>query len=545
MTNSSRISEIINMLYKNNKKKALIRDLLLEDPGRFRHFSRKFQGILFDFSRCAVTEKDLSALLELAEVAGVSEARAALFAGEPINNSENRAVLHPLWRSLEFDTLLESEEAKECRQAHERMLAVARALHDGFLPFGPRDDSTRIRHIVHVGIGGSLLGPRLLSEAFPGGARTPAVHFISSVDAWERERLLASISPTETAIVLVSKSFTTSEVLAHARRLVQWQAAALDPDAATKRLFAVTSAAEKAAAFGVPSDHIMQMGEWTGGRFSLWSPVGLTAAVTMGPDAFERLCAGGEAMDRHFREAPPAENLPIIHGLLSCWQRNVQSRSCRGIIPYDGRLRGLPGWLQQVQMESNGKCVTQSGEPVTLATSPVVLGDCGTDAQHALFQAFHQGTEVVPLDFIGVIRPDHDDYAAQTELLSHLLAQASALAVGRDAEQTARMMEAEGKSPEQITALLPHRVMPGNRPSNVFMLDALTPENLGMLLVLYEHSVFVESVIWKINAFDQWGVELGKVMAGSIGPALSGTPGAGHGIPGLDGLVEYVKDRLN
>ena len=250
-------------------------------------------------------------------------------------------------------------------------------------------------------------------------------------------------------------------------------------------------------------------------------------------------------MDRHFREAPLEQNLPVIHALLSCWHRNVCGYPCRGIIPYDSRLRGLPGWLQQLQMESNGKSVSRGGKRVDLDTSPVVLGDCGTDAQHALFQAFHQGTEIVPLDFVGVIQPGHDDVASQAELLSHLLAQASALAIGRDSEQTAAQMAAEGKSNQQIQELLPHRVMPGNRPSNVLLLDALTPENLGMLLAMYEHSVFVESVIWDINAFDQWGVELGKVMAGSIEPALSGKKSAAaHGIAGLDGLVSHIRDIL-
>lgn len=249
-------------------------------------------------------------------------------------------------------------------------------------------------------------------------------------------------------------------------------------------------------------------------------------------------------MDRHFREAPPAGNLPIIHGLLSCWHRNVCGFPCRGIVPYDSRLAGLPGWLQQVQMESNGKSVNRAGSAVNMETSPIVFGDCGTDAQHALFQAFHQGTEVVPLDFVGVIRADHDDKQAQTELLAHLLAQASALAIGRDARETTLQMAAEGKAGEQISPLLPHRIMPGNRPSSIFLLDALTPDSLGQLLVVYEHSVFVESVVWDINAFDQWGVELGKVMAGSIEPALSGQGPANHGIPGLDGMLDYVRQRL-
>jgi glucose-6-phosphate isomerase len=313
---------------------------------------------------------------------------------------------------------------------------------------------------------------------------------------------------------------------------------------ANKRLMAVTSAPARAVAFGVPEQQTLAMGEWTGGRYSIWSPVGLTVAIAAGPVAFADFCAGGAAMDEHFRTAAPGENLPLIHGLLSVWHRNICGYSGRGLIPYDSRLRGLPGWLQQLQMESNGKSVTWSGEPVSQQTSPLVFGDCGTDAQHALFQAFHQGTEVVPLDFVGVIRPDHDDAEAQTELLAHLLAQATALAFGRNAAETHAMMQAEGKTPEQIAALLPHRIMSGERPSSILMLDQLTPGNLGMLLTLYEHSVFVESVIWQINAFDQWGVELGKVLAGQIQAAMAAEdePRTAE-LASLLGLLQHIRNQ--
>jgi glucose-6-phosphate isomerase len=249
-------------------------------------------------------------------------------------------------------------------------------------------------------------------------------------------------------------------------------------------------------------------------------------------------------MDRHFREAPLPDNLPVILAMLSIWHRNICGYDVHGLIPYDSRLKGLPGWLQQVEMESNGKSVNTSGQPVSLDTAPVVMGDCGTDAQHALFQAFHQGTTVVPLDFIGVVNPDHEDLEAQQQLLSHMLAQATALAVGRDRDQTMKMLHGQGVAIEELEALLPHRIMPGNRPSNVILLDQLNPATLGRLLVLYEHKVFVESVIWQINAFDQWGVELGKSLANAIQPALSGDDAAiPEEIPGLEGLVNHIRKR--
>ena len=250
-------------------------------------------------------------------------------------------------------------------------------------------------------------------------------------------------------------------------------------------------------------------------------------------------------MDRHFREAPLRDNLPVILALLSVWHRNVCSYDVHGLIPYDGRLKGLPSWLQQVEMESNGKSIDTEGQPVSMDTSPVVMGDTGTDAQHALFQAFHQGTTVVPLDFIGVVNPDHDDLDAQQALLSHMLAQATALAVGRDEEQAAAMMREQGVPEEQLDALLQHRVMPGNRPSNVILLDKLSPAILGRLLALYEHKVFVESLIWQINAFDQWGVELGKSLANAIQPALADDDTAlPADIPGLDGLVRHIRKQM-
>ncbi len=544
MKNSRMTHELLEMLQKSNKNAPSLSQRLTDDPQRFERFSRHNGGLLLDFSRSRIDEAALDGLLKLAETAGVTAAREQMFAGGILNNTEQRPVLHHAWRSRQFGTVLDTAEAARCTAALQRMNALAADLHRGILPADPASGPGRIKHIVHVGIGGSLLGPRLLCEAYPADAPTPEVHFISSVDALERERLLARIAPQETVIVLVSKSFTTSEVLAHARRLRSWQSDALSEPEQTQRLFAVTAAADKAIAFGVPQEQVMDMGEWTGGRFSLWSPVGLTAAIRMGPGAFDRLCAGGAAMDTHFRDTPLRDNLPVLHGLLSVWHRNVCGYACRGVIPYDARLKSFPGWLQQLQMESNGKSVDRQGQPVALATSPVVLGECGTDAQHALFQAFHQGTEIVPLDFIGVVRADHDDVNAQTELLSHLLAQASALALGRDENEVRDRMLAQGQPSGQIDTLAVHRVMPGNRPSNIVLLDALTPEALGALLVLYEHSILVESVIWNINAFDQWGVELGKEMATSIAPELADASGQTHsGISGLDGLIHYIRER--
>jgi glucose-6-phosphate isomerase len=542
-TNAERAIELFDLLHKCNKHGKSLSERLYTDADRFTRLSRSFDGLLLDFSRTAIGEEEFSALIQLADACGVEEQRSRLYGGEKINFTEDRAVLHPVWREQNFSDLLPAREAAGLTAAVQDMRRIAAALHAGRLP-GDHSD-TRIRHLVHIGIGGSLLGPRLLCEAFPPTGDCPEIHFLSSVDALDRERLLARLDPKETAVMLVSKSFTTSEVLLHAGRIRQWQLKSMDQQEADRRMFAVTASTDKAEAFGVPSSHILQMGTWTGGRFSVWSPVGVTAAVSMGPDGFDAFLQGGASMDRHFRNAPLAENLPVILAMLAVWHRNICDYGVRGLVPYDSRLHGLPGWLQQVEMESNGKSVDITGQPVSMETTPVVMGDCGTDAQHALFQAFHQGTGIVPLDFIGVVNPDHSDVEAQQQLLSHMLAQATALAVGRDREQVREHMRQQGMPEAEMEALLPHRVMPGNRPSIVILMERLTPENLGKLMVLYEHMVFVESVVWKINAFDQWGVELGKILAAAIQPAIAGE-GAGlpDDIPGLDGLVDYIRSKI-
>ena len=542
-TQAERAAELLALLQKCNNHGASLSERLYTDADRFSVLSRSIDGLLVDFSRTRIGDEEFSALIDLASASGVEEERSRLYSGEKINFTEDRAVLHPLWREQNFSDLLPAGEAAMLTAAVQRMREIATALHVGRLPEDRSE--TRIRHLVHIGIGGSLLGPRLLCEAFPPTGECPRIHFLSSVDALDRERLLARIDAKETAIMLVSKSFTTSEVLLHANRIRQWQLESLEQAEADRRLFAVTASVDKAEAFGVPSEHILQMGNWTGGRFSVWSPVGVTAAVAMGPDGFDEFLRGGASMDRHFREAPLADNLPVILGMLAVWHRNVCGYAVHGLVPYDSRLQGLPGWLQQVEMESNGKSVDISGQPVSMETTPVVMGDCGTDAQHALFQAFHQGTGIVPLDFIGVVNPDHSDFEAQQQLLSHMLAQSTALAVGRDQEQVRESMSRQGVPEAEIEALLPHRVMPGNRPSIVILLDRLTPENLGKLMALYEHMVFVESVIWKINAFDQWGVELGKILASAIQPAIAGeSAGLPDDIPGLDGLVSHIRSQL-
>jgi glucose-6-phosphate isomerase len=403
------------------------------------------------------------------------------------------------------------------------MLEFASAFAAGHMPGRP---DQKVRHIIHIGIGGSVLGPRLLIEAV-GKSDSPQVHFLSSVDAHLRKDLLASLDPAETAVIIATKSFTTGETLLHARRVLHWMETAIGRQAALQRLFAISGNQHAVETFGVSRTNTLYLPDWVGGRYSIWSAVSLAAAAVMGEGGFVEFLRGAADMDRHFQTAALAENLPVLMALTGIWHRNICDFPAQAVIPYDYRLRSLPAYLQQLVMESNGKSTDSVGRHIDYDTSPVLFGEPGTDAQHSLFQMFHQGTDIVPLSFIGVIRPDHEDREAHACLLANMLAQATALATGTGNEEV----------PDK------HRQMPGERPSEIILLDVLNPFNLGQLLALYEHKVFVESVIWDINPFDQFGVELGKVVAKSIQPALESES---EGIPanyGLDAMLDYIRSK--
>jgi len=529
--------EVLRLLQKYNRKIAAVPlSQLLARPGRFEAFSRAADGVLLDFSRVHLDDEGLGLLVGLAERSGLQEAIVRLFRAREVNVTEGRPAMHMALRTRELGKYLPAQEVAAMEEAMGRMLSMADALHRGELP----DAGGRVRHLLHVGIGGSLLGTQLLCEALGAGrGQGPEVHFLGSVDAHFRESLLPRLDPAETAVVLVSKSFSTPDTLMHGERIRQWLWDGLGGQAAAGRLFAVTAARARAAGFGVPAEQVLHLPEWVGGRYSLWSPVSLSAAAQAGPDAFRELLSGAETMDRHFLAAEPRDNLPVLMGLLGVWHRNVCGYPCWGVIPYDQRLRLLPAHLQQLVMESTGKSVSLEGERLEHATAPVVFGECGTDAQHSLFQAMHQGTDRVPLNLVGVIRPHHGDRAAHAELLANMLAQATALATGRGSEQTRSELEAGGI--EVSDAMLAHRSFEGDRPTEILLLDDLSPANLGKLLALYEQKVYVESVIWRVNAFDQWGVELGKSLAPGIRGALES--GAESGQPGLEGLLGYIRAR--
>lgn len=470
-------------------KGARIPDLLAAEPGRVQELALRVGPLYVNFARQKYDAEALRALLALAGQHDVGGAIQRLFRGEQVNPTEGRAALHTALRGNCVDVPVAAEAHAVAAQVRQRMGELVRALED-----------SEVTDVVSVGIGGSDLGPRLVADALrPVDGSRLRVHFVSNVDGAAMQRTLAALDPARTAGVLISKTFGTQETLLNGRILHDWLGG-------SERLYAVSANPERAAeALSIPAAHVLPMWDWVGGRYSLWSAVGFPIALAIGFDGFEQLLQGAAEMDAHALEAPLARNLPVLHGLTDIWNRNLLGHATHAVMTYDQRLALLPAYLQQLVMESLGKRVQRDGQPVTVDTVPVWWGGAGTDVQHSFFQALHQGTSVVPSDFIGCVRHDDPHEINHQALLANLLAQTEALANGQSSDD-------------------PHRDYPGGRPSTLILLDALTPHALGALIAMYEHAVYVQSVIWNINAFDQFGVELGKQLASGLLPALQGEP---------------------
>jgi glucose-6-phosphate isomerase len=501
-----------------------LRDFFAADPGRGERLVAEGAGLYLDFSKNRVSDETLALLGELARQRGVEERREAMFAGEHINVSEDRAVLHvalrmPRERSLVVDGV---DVVKQVHETLDRMAAFCERVRSGEW----RGHTGKpIRAVVNVGIGGSDLGPVMAYEALKHySEREIAFRFVSNVDGTDFAEKTRDLDPEETLFVISSKTFTTLETMTNARTAREWALAGLGGDeaAVAKHFVAVSTNAEEVSKFGIDTENMFGFWEWVGGRYSMDSAIGLSTMLAIGPARFGEMLAGFHAMDEHFREAPAAANLPLMHGLLAVWYADFFGAETCAILPYDQYLHRFPAYLQQLTMESNGKHVTLDGAHVDYDTGAVYWGEPGTNGQHSFYQLIHQGTRLVPCDFIGFansLNPlgNHHDL-----LMSNVFAQGEALAFGKTPEQVL----AEG-TPEKI---LPHRVMEGNRPSNTILAERLTPETLGALVALYEHSVFTQGAIWGIDSFDQWGVELGKVLAKAIIPELEAdaNPELGH-----------------
>ena len=501
-------------------------DLFAAEPDRLQALTLDAAGLHLDLSKQPWSRTGLGAAVALAKAADVEGRRAALFAGEAVNRSEDRAALHPALRAPSGAAFAAKGQpvSGEVDAARLLMRDFAEGVRSGAFRSAA---GQAFRAVVHIGIGGSDLGPRLVWEALRPLDAPIELRFAGNVDGFEIAQALHGLDPARTLVVAVSKTFTTQETMANAGAARAWLRAGVG-EGADDQLVAVSADPEAAQAFGVAPDRIFDFWDWVGGRYSVWSAVGLSCAIGLGWDVFGRLLDGAAAMDRHFVEAPLARNAPVLLALAHVFNRNGLGRQTRAVIPYAQRLRLLPAFLQQLEMESNGKGVRMDGTPVTRATAAAVFGEPGTSAQHAFFQQLHQGPDVIPVDFIAVAKSEEGPIGSHAKLLANALAQAEALMLGRPEAQVRAELKAKGMAGERIDQIAPQRAFPGDRPSSFILMQRLTPEALGALIALYEHKVFVEGVLWGINSFDQWGVELGKAMAGKILPELEGRAEGRH-----------------
>ncbi|WP_149587016.1 glucose-6-phosphate isomerase [Tabrizicola flagellatus] len=525
----------LQRLHDVNKGRHIL-DLF--DEGRAGDFSVTADGMLFDYSKTNIDSATRAALVRLAEVSGVAEKRAAMFSGEKINDTEGRAVLHVALRAGDEAVIrVDGQDVlPEVRRIRAACAAFARDVRSGAF----QGQGGRITDVVNIGIGGSDLGPAMATLALAPYHDGPRCHFVSNVDGAHIHDVLQGLDPTTTLVIVASKTFTTIETMTNADTAKRWMAAKVADPAA--QFAAVSTARDRTSAYGIDPARVFGFEDWVGGRYSMWGPIGLALMIAVGPERFEEFLAGGRAMDEHFLTAPFAANMPVMLALVGIWHNQICGHATRAVLPYDQRLARLPAYLQQLEMESNGKRVAIDGSDLETHSGPVVWGEPGTNGQHAFYQLIHQGTRVVPCEFLVARRGHEPDLVHQHLLLvANCLAQAEALLRGRSLDEARAIMARKGLTGAELERQARHRVFPGNRPSTVLAYDRLTPFTLGQIIALYEHRVFVEGVILGINSYDQWGVELGKELALALQPVLEGKAGT----EGKDGstaaLVEFLR----
>jgi glucose-6-phosphate isomerase len=513
-----------------------VRELFDRDPSRYERFAREQADLLLDFSRQRLDEIALGKLMQLADAVGLRERIEAMWRGEHINTSEDRAVLHVALRQPAGAALGGADIESLVISERTRMLAFAEGVRSGTIQ---GSGGRPFRLIVNIGIGGSDLGPAMAVQAlraFTGGA--PRCEFVSNVDGVHLAEVLESADPASTLFIVASKTFTTLETQTNAHTARAWLVQRLGTAAVPQHFAAVSVNHAAMDAFGVHPEYRFQMWDWVGGRYSVWSSIGVSLAIAIGARKFEEFLAGGHEMDEHFHHTPWTENLPALMGLIAVWNVNFLRLPTLAVLPYDDSLRRFPAYLQQLEMESNGKSVTLQGEPVHWETCPVIWGEPGNNAQHSFFQLLHQGTERAALDFLLPVRSSCGNQPQQNLAIASCLAQAEAFMNGQSAAAVDEELHRQNLPAAQIAALTPHKVDPGSRPSTIVLFRHLEPRSLGRLIALYEHSVFTQSVVWGINAFDQWGVELGKKLTQQLAPAVE-DPAGGHAAP--PAILELLK----
>jgi glucose-6-phosphate isomerase len=527
-----------------------MRNLFAQDPGRFARFSLRLDDILFDFSKNRITEKTLPLLCNLARQADLAGWIESMFSGQKINTTEDRAVLHVALRNRSNTPIL--VDGQDVMPEVNRVLAHMRVFSEAVRSGDWKGYTGKpITDIVNIGIGGSDLGPKMVCEALkPYGKANLRVHFVSNVDSTDLVEVLKALDPETVLFLVASKTFTTQETMTNAHSARQWFLSAGQHEAAIASHFAAMSTNTRAVSqFGIDPANMFEFWDWVGGRYSLWSAIGLSIAIYLGMDRFEELLAGAHQVDRHFRSAPFERNIPVIMGLLGIWYNNFFDAQSHAILPYDQYLAHFPAYFQQGDMESNGKGVTRDGEPVSVSTGPVIWGQPGTNGQHAFYQLIHQGTGLIPCDFLAAANSHNPLGEHHPILLSNFLAQTEALMKGKTTAEARLELEAQGVTGAQLELLAAAKTFPGNRPTNSFLYPSLTPAVLGSLIALYEHKIFTQGILWEVNSFDQMGVELGKQLAKQIlpelktaSPAISPAPGWGSHDSSTNGLIEAIKD---
>lgn len=522
------IKSRLNQLMKHRKRleATTMREMFAAEPKRFKTFSASAGDILLDFSKNRIDAKAFDALIDLARDSGVGERRKAMWKGEHINITEDRAVMHMALRYRgDKPVKVDGRDVMpDVRGVLAAMKGFSDAVRDGSIRGSGGETYT---DVVNIGIGGSDLGPAMVTLALAPYTRPDLrLHYVSNVDGAHIHDTLAGLDPRRTLFIVASKTFTTDETMTNAATARGWIAKALGEAAVPDHFAALSTNLDACAAFGIKSDRIFGFWDWVGGRYSVWSAIGLPVSIAVGFENFEAFLMGAYEMDQHFLKTKLEKNLPVIMGVLGVWYRNAWGFSTQAVLPYDQRLSRFAAYLQQQDMESNGKSVTLAGKAVDYATGPIVWGEPGTNGQHAFYQLIHQGTDVIPCDFLVAANPQEDLPPHHVKLMANVLAQSEALMLGKSKDEVVAELTAQGVDKARIKELTPHKMFPGNRPSNTLLYPKLTPATLGALIALYEHKVFVQGTIWGVNSYDQWGVELGKQLAKALLPKVEGTADA-------------------
>jgi glucose-6-phosphate isomerase len=521
-----------------------MRDLFSQDSRRFEKFSVRWNDILLDYSKNRITEKTMSLLFDLVREADTRRWIEKMFQGEKINVTEGRAVLHVALRNRSNTPII--VDGEDVMPAVNGVLKQMRSFTESVRSGAWKGYTGKaMTDIVNIGIGGSDLGPVMVTEALrPYGHPRLNVHFVSNIDGTHIAETLKRLTPETALFIISSKTFTTQETITNAQSAKRWFLdRAKDDSAVAKHFVAVSTNAEAVSGFGIDTKNMFEFWDWVGGRYSLWSAIGLSIALYIGMENFEDLLAGAHEMDRHFRTTPPEKNIPVILALLGIWYNNFFGAESHAIIPYDQYMHRFPAYFQQGDMESNGKRVTRDGRVVNYSTGPVIWGEPGTNGQHAFFQLLHQGTKLIPADFLAPMQTHNPIGEHHSILLSNFFAQTEALMRGKTEPEARKELEASGMRGETLETLLPHKVFPGNRPTNSIVFKKVTPRTLGSLIAMYEHKIFVQGLIWDVNSFDQWGVELGKQLAKTILPELQTSESVKDHDSSTNGLIAFYKEH--